>query len=430
MRSLAAIIAAGVTACAPRPAWHAVSPDHRSTVDVVQRGSSVCVARDARDVGCYDAVDLHRLEFSPEGAHLAYPVQHGRRWAIVRDGRLSAWWEAVGAPVWAGNGSRMAFAAFDGTSWRVVVDDEPGEAFDAVLDGSLVIDSRGKHVAYAARRGDSAHVVVDGVPGQGWPSVGLIVLGAGGDGVAYVARSTAGAMAVVNGRIGPLHDAIVSLILSDSGVRAAYAARDRGRWTVVEPEGERGPYEQVRALSFHPDQRRVAFVARAGSSESVVSNGLTQGWHSSVERAAFSAGGAHWGYVGHDSRGSRIVIDGAEVAREAWARDLVLSEHGRHRAWVARGADSLLAVVDDRGRYHYDVVVDGTLQFIGAGGSWACLAGDRRRRRLFVVVDGAATDRLLDWSELIRLGDRHAASAALRAWVGAEAALEVGMVAP
>jgi len=116
------------------------------------------------------------------------------------------------------------------------------------------------------------------------------------------------------------------------------------------------------------------------------------------------------------------VLDGAIVARATWAGDVALGVEGRHSYVV--GDDEGAAVVDERGRYAFDIVLGGSLLYVAGGQAWACLAGDRARRELYLVVDGARRDRL-DWEAVTREAERGGDESRIRDWVRsrAEAAL-------
>ena len=405
-------------ACASAPAWRATSPDHGTSLDVVARGKRACVTIAGRRDGCWDAVSLDGIAFSARGGRVAYPARIEGRWTIVRDGRPGARWEGVGAPVLSASGDRLAYAALDGGRWRVVADDSAGPPVDAVLAGSLAFDGDGRRLAYAARRGESTLVVVDGVPGEGWDGVGPIRFG--GALVAHAARRAGRVHLVLNGAALPAaHEAIGEVALAASGARWGYAAKDLGRWRVVTPEGALGPFDSVWALAHAPPDEALTFVVRDGGRAVLIRGGAAVARHDSLRAPVFARRGGRWGYVAHDAGGSAAVVDGRVIAREPWIGDLALGA-GERLAWVARRGDSV-AVVDERGRHAFDLVVDGTLQFVRDGASWACLAGDRARRRLWVVVDGVPTGRAFDWSEMARLARLGSGEEAIRAWVAAAA---------
>jgi len=428
-RTLGTAAAVGAASgCHPSATWRAMSPDHRTMVTVSSRGGRSCVVVASRPDGCFDGLAVRTLAFDATGAHVAYAARVGARWAVVRDGRAGALWDGVGAPVLSRDGSRLAYPAFANDRWRVVVDDVAGDAFDAILSGTLAFDPTGRRVMYAASRGDSVHVVVDGVTSPAWSGVGRLTFDGEGTHFAHAARKGRRWHVVVDGRPGPEHDEIGDVVLDSaspsradpgSRVQLAYAARDSGRWRVVADGIASAPFDAVRALGRPPNGEAIAFVARLDKREAVVRGGRIDRWHDAVEPPAFSLDG-RWGYVAHDGDSVSVMLDGRVAARAPWATDLAFGR-GARQAYVTTDGDRMV-VVDEVARHAFDLVVTGTLQFVGDGTAWACLAGDRARRELFVVVDGVRVGRPFDWSEIVRRMHDTDGAALVRGWVAAEAA--------
>jgi len=416
-----ACAAALQSACATAPPWRGLSPDHRTTVEVATRGRLSCVTVGRGATVCHDGVAVRAIAFSRHGGHVAYPAQDGARWTIVRDGIPGALWDGVGAPVLSADGARLAFPALSAGAWRVVVDGRVGEPFDEIIARSIAFSPGGESMAYAARRGDSTQVVINGVASAWWDGIGVVTFSKTGAHYAYAARRAARVTLVVDGAVQPPHDAISEVAMSADGDRWAFAARDGDEWRVIERSASHGPYAAVRALAFRPGTGDLTFIARVDDRERVVMGGVAQAEFRSVDAPAFDADGGTWGYVARDSGVAQVLKDGIVIARESWAADLAIAPHGLRFAYVARRHDTL-AVVDSHGtRYAFDVVVEGTLQFVGE--SWACLAGDRARKKLYVVVDGIGLARRLDWEEVVRLMSAGEERDVLRAWVGAEVEL-------
>jgi dipeptidyl aminopeptidase/acylaminoacyl peptidase len=400
--------------------WQAISPDHRVTAVARTDAGRACIRVSGGRPDCHEAIALGDLVFSASGSHLAYPARDSGRWAMVRDGRPGPAWDGVASPVFSPDGARLAYAAQDGGAWRVVVNDTAGERFDSLFAGSIVFGAGGRRVGYVARLGDSAHAVVDGHRSPGWAGLARLTFSVDGAHVAFLARSDRASVLVVDGRAGAPHERIVAFALGPSGDRAAYAAVDGGRWTVVEGDRSTGPYDAVRSLQYVPAGDSPVWIARAEGRERVYRNGAPGPAWDSVGALAFAERGGRWGYLGHDSAGTAIVLDGRTTAREPWASNLVASADGARLAWLARRGDTSV-VVDEHGTHPFDMLLDGSLQFLPDGRAWACLAGDRKRHRLFLVVEGVAEHRPFDWSENMRLLERDPTGAELVAWIGAEA---------
>lgn len=421
-----------VAGCRPAPAWHAVSPDHGTRVLVREGRGGTCVtvaARAPHARRCHDAVNVSGLAFARRGGSVAYAARDGDRWRVFHDGRASAAWAGVGPPVLSADGARLAHAASDGVAWRVIVDGIRGAPFDSVVAGSIGFDDAARRVAYAAWRGDSAHVVIDGIAGRGWRAVDRLGFAPGSGPVAWVGALGDRHHLVVGDSAGPANLAVGEIAWTRAGDRLAYAARADHGWHVVAGTWRSEPYGEVRALAWlgTGDEASPAFVARAGAREAVVVRGAPHAWHGRVGALVVTRGG-RWGYV---ADGEQVLVDGRPLAIERLVTELAIADDGSRHAYLAAAGDTML-VVDDRGRHRFDLVVDGTLQFVDGTSAWACIAGDRARRTLFVVVDGRRTTRRLDWAELVRLTQRHGerADVALRDWVAAEARLALAQRPP
>jgi hypothetical protein len=327
----------------------------------------------------------------------------------------------VGAPVLSPGGERIAYPATDGIAWHVVDDEHPGAAYDAIVEGSILFDTAARHLAFIARRGDSALVVVDGVSGRGWQSARGLLFSKDGARVGYVAQLGDRVMPVVDGVALRAHEQVGDLLFSPSGRSFAYSASDSGAWYVYEGASRLGPFQSVSSLAYTTDDVNEwpAFIARSTHGEAAVVRGTPRAWHTRVSSLAVAASGARWGYV---ADGTTVHLSSGPLPPDSAAAELVMSSNGSRFAYLAADAHGV-AVVHDRGRTAFDLVVDGTLQFIDDTDVWACIAGDRARSRLFVVVDGRDTGRPLDWVEVVRFtqtrnGD---ATTLLRGWVAAEA---------
>ncbi len=391
------------------------------TVEARRHGRLACLRVPASPEDCRDSIALAGVTLSDSGGHVAFPARIGERWAIVRDGRAGRLWDGVAAPVFAPDGTRLAYAALDSGAWRAVVDDSVGERWDSLFTGSLSFDRTGHRFGYVAERGGDTHAVVDGVVGPAYERIARLAFSADGSRVVYVASDRTGARLVVDGRAGTPHEAIGEVAIAADGSRVAYEARDAGDWFVVAGHRTFGPYAAVRTLTFGGGSG-LFWVAGDGRDERVVRDGVAGPAWTAVEGPVVAEAGARWGYVGQDSAGAAVVLDDSVVAREGWAANLVLSRDGSRAMWLVGRGDTL-AVVDDHGLHPFDLLIDGTLVVLRDGRTWACLAGDRTRKRLFVAVEGSAERRPFDWSEITRLEQRDPGSAAVRAWVAAEGEL-------
>lgn len=423
-RALTALAIVGVMAgCRSAGPWEAIGPDRRTLVTVASRGGRQCVAVGERLDGCYDGVSLPTVAIA--GPHLAYAVQVGRRWAVVHHGEAGPMWEGVGRPCLSPDGTHVAYPALESGRWRVVVDRAPGEAFDAILAGSLRFDSGGRRTAYAGTRDGGMWVVLDGVREGPWAAVAQLQFDPSGAHFGYTGRDAAGTSVVIDGWVGPPHGQVGELVVGGTRAptpewgapaRSAYAAAEGGPWR-VRADGVSGPpFDAVRDLVLLPEG--VAYVGRRDGRETLVRGAQVGEWHDRVSAAAFADDG-RWGYVADEAEQARVIIEGREVTAAPWAADVAFGVGGRSAFVVGDGEGSI--VVDEAGRHPFDLVVAGSLLYVDGGRTWACLVGNERRRELFVVAGGRRVGSAFDWSELVRLARGDGDPASIRAWVAAEA---------
>jgi Tol biopolymer transport system component len=96
--------------------------------------------------------------FSPDSQHLAYrlplSVKPGfmikTRWVVMLDGKQSPLFEDVAIIHFSPDSKHIAYAAKRGKDdWCVMLDEQPGPKFEAIVDGP-VFSPDGKHIAYVA----------------------------------------------------------------------------------------------------------------------------------------------------------------------------------------------------------------------------------------------------------------------------------------
>ncbi len=373
--------------------WTANTPDLRASLVVEEREGKHCVRLATRDDGCFDGVDVHSIAFDETGMHSALAVRVGIRWGVAVNGRLGAMWDGVGAPRMSSSGGRVAYAADSSGRWRVVHDGAGGPSFDAILAGSLQLDHSGCTVAYVARRGADLLVVAGAYTSIPWLAVRSLVL------------------------------AHTSEAVRDSSCRhtpsVAYAARDSAGWHLV-IDGQAGPpYDAVRDVRFGALHDDVVAIARSHDRESLIRGRREPSvWHDEIIHVAVGRDG-RVGYLVQDGDDVVALVDGhTELARGA-VTDLALGGDG-DAVWVV-DSGRRQSIVSATGSFVFDRVVEGTLQYLATGQSWAALVGDRARRELRIVVDGRDVGRRFDWSEITRRLRQGGGADAVRAWVAAEA---------
>lgn len=426
---LAGLAACTVAGCA-RFTWEMRTPDHRYVVSVRDRDHRTCVYIEDLPVGCYDGVGLHDLVFGGGGARLAYPAKVEGGWTVVRDGLPGRVWDGVASLVWSPHGEHLAYGALSGSGWCVVLDDAVQASWDSLIAGSLVFSPNGERIAYVAERNRRVHAVRDGVPGPAWDAVTLLRFSPDGSRLAYVAWKEFGARAVEDDAMGPPLDEISELVYSPDGRRLAYAAREADRWFVIVNGDPVGPYRTVRDLAFRPWDNALVFVAGVDGGEAVVVDKTAGPAFLSVQPPVFSEHGERWGYIAEAEDGFVIRLDGQDLAKEEEANSLALSPDGSRYVYVARRGGAPY-VVDETTVSRFDLLLEGSLLFCADGRTWACLAGDWRKQRLFVVVEGRPERPPFDWEGVVKLmrplhgrpDEAELSSVRVRDWVRAEAML-------
>ena len=274
-------------------------------------------------------------------------------------------------------------------------------------------------------------MVIDGREGRPYDGVGELVVTPFRH--AYAALREPHWMAVVDGAEEGGYERVDGLRMSAQG-NVAYVARRRDDHWVVHDGTASAHYAHVEpsSLRFAPDGQ-LSFVARTHQGQThMVINGALGPAFDAVTPAVFAARGQRWGYIATRGRHAIVVVDGKASIPYGWARELVFSPDGERHAYFARRGPFEMVAASNR-RHALERVVVGTLVFDESGQHWACVAGIRRLRRFFLVIDGAATKRF-DIGEVVAASARiaphkraaHALDVGLvRRWVAAELALEL-----
>ncbi len=467
---LAAALLVGSLVSCTWVAWRGHTPDRRVRVVVREKSGRQFVIRDGAREPSFDGIAVEGIAFSDDGRHLAYPARRGGRWCVVTDGVLGPFCEGVGFVRFGPGSAAPAYAILRKGKWVVVKDGSEGSALDSILAGSLAFSPDGSHLAYAGTLSGSSYVVMDGLAGPGYDGIAELSFSADSQHWVYIGRTGSLVRIVGDGNEGPTHDEIQEPRLSSSGGRLAYAARDGREWHVLS-DGEKGPvfdavhsltfdpsgkslayvgifdrraavvrdgkrgeaYDEIvtGSLVFSPDGRDLAFMAVQGGRMAAVLNGLPGPWNESVSNLAFDPCDGALIYIQGEGEMCRWVRNGVPGTDWTWIGQGVFSP-GCRFGYIARGKDGMRVLIDGK-EFPVDLAVDGSLVFSDDGKHWACLAGDSKIKKLFVIVDSLLIRRPFDWEEMageiLRFppGTMRLAEAAdsLRRWVKAELELAI-----
>lgn len=445
--------------------WHGHSPDRRVHVVVREKLGHQIVFRDGKSDPAFDGISVEGIAFSDDGQHLAYPARRGDRWCLVLDGKPGPFWEGIGLVRFGPNAKKPVYAGYNQGQWRMVVDGRSEPAMDSILLESLTFSPDGNHVAYAGTISGRTHVVRDGLADPGFDGIGGLAFSADSGHLLYVARSDSGVRIVVDGQGGLSYDDIAEPIFDPLGQRLAYAAKNGQEWFIV-LDGKEGPgfeavggltfaasgkkfayvgsregrasvildgsqgeaYEQIisDSLCFSPDGQHLAFVALEGGHMSAVLDGVPGPWSHQVSHLTFHPCDGKLLYVESSQQKSRLIMNGIAGPEWVWIGELSFGP-GCRLGYLVRSEQAMKVLVDNQ-EYEVDLAIDETLVFSDDGRHWACLAGDERHKKLFVIIDSPQHRRPFEWEEMIGELQRipikslspTEAAIKLRRWVKAE----------
>ncbi len=140
-----------------------VSPDSRHIAFAFAKDQSVSVILNGRPLKRYSNIGMSAFKFSPDGKKLAYPVTRGPSWTISVNGVEGELYDGIGTTIaFSSDSQHMAYAARKGEKRVVVLDgkEQKGE-YNAILEGTPILNRGGKHIAYGAGRGTKWLVVMN-----------------------------------------------------------------------------------------------------------------------------------------------------------------------------------------------------------------------------------------------------------------------------
>jgi len=303
---------------------------------------------------------IGHIAFSPDGSTLAYVASDRERDAVVCNGVVGRWYDAVRWLALSGPGTgRCAYAARHGDRALVVCDETEGPDFDEV--GGVMFSPDGARLAYWGDVGAGVLALIEGLPDALHLSVSDTIFSPRGDRVAYVAgsgerlakppvwrvpsweplrghkgRSTTRMAVVLDGEIGPSHDEVNHLQFSADGGRFAYFARRDEEVSLIVDGTELARCDHRPSycyeLQFSPDGQHTTCVMPHSQGDALFVDGELVAVHHTITDIMFSPEGERIAYVVSDDIGRSLVLDGRRSADvgEAIQRFWFAEEHCIH----------------------------------------------------------------------------------------------------
>lgn len=206
----------------------------------------------------FDDADLPT--FDTTGENYAYPVSQQNQWAIVANGILKEWWDAVGTPVHTING--VAYPARKYTKWFWYMQEMRGPGYDYVFGGSVSPD--GTRIAYCAQEDFKRFAVIDGIRGDNFDNVSPVVFSESGV-YAYRAENNNKECIVTPSGYGPLFDSISMPLFGGEKVSLVYAAKESGRWNVYRDHRPvfKKSYNYIGNIIYSSEKKRFFAIAQS-----------------------------------------------------------------------------------------------------------------------------------------------------------------------
>ena len=235
-----------------------------------------------------DSLGWDDLVFTPDSLVMAYPAFDGMHWRMVINGDPGPNWDSFTTPpLTAENGSRVLYIATKNGQYYVVDRHTPA-AYDKhgnlaggfrLIDRPPVISANGRAFVYWALGDDMVWRIYQNhvyVPGYDAQRPGKIVISEDGQTLAAVLKRDQHWHVVQNAQPSPPYTAIGknSLKLSPDGERLTYAVKKQLGWAVVENGTEHPTYTAVAAnsLRFSPDSQRLVYAALSQGRWSIIEN--------------------------------------------------------------------------------------------------------------------------------------------------------------
>ena len=288
---------------------------------------------------------------------------------------------------------------------------------NAFQDGrlrELRVSPDNRRIAYIADAQEGVRVVIDQSLGRTYNNVWAGSLSFSPDSQAVTYLATRGSHSfVISGdqEYGPYDQMIdCSPTFSADSQHFAYAAQQKEKAAVFRDSELVGQFEGLGdRLTYSPDGCTLAFRARSGEKEYIISNERVGNPYDRVGNPRFSLDSSRLAYVARRDGKWFVVVDEQEGRPFEHALHPVFSPDSQRLAYYAGNEKSWFVVVDDEpmGPYfEFSIGEKRSFKFSPDSNRLACIGSERekwfafRRLREFVVVDNVEGRRYMDAANL------------------------------
>jgi hypothetical protein len=294
------------------------------------------------------------LLFDHRGDHVIYALYNHGRWCWQVDDSTLADCRVLRTPVVSDGAETVVWIDSSDGSERVVINGQPGPAYERIVGSSLSVSRDGRHSFYVGIRSGKARAVRDGVPQAQYDNMSA------------------------------------QAVFSPDGARVAYYGRTSNKKECVVLDGVAGPeYDLVTAMTFSGDGAHFAYLVISGGSSFFVVDGTAQTSHfdKASDHFVFAPVGGRFAYAGTRGNSWIVVTDGNENSACAGVSALKFSQDGAHFAHEELGTDGKLHVfVDSEERWIHEGDAESDITFSANGLHVAYLIG--RNSKCMAVLDG------------------------------------------
>lgn len=302
-----------------------------------------------------DTLDWDSLVVTPDSSVIAYTAYINGAWRIVVNGDPGpAWDRIVSGPVITSTGPSVFYTTFHNGQYHLVDRHTAGPGM-YLIDSPPVASDDGRVFAYWAMGNDQVwRVFRNHKPIRGYDAnrPGQLAVSADGQSLAAVIKRNGQWYVVQDRKPGPAYTAIGqgSLRFSPDSKRIAYAVRKQTGWAVIIDGKEQATYAQLAGggLLFSPDSKRFVYVALTEGRWSLIEDNQAHPAFSQIDTQtiAFSPDSKRIAYLVSNIGRPAVVLDGQLLGEYDDVQYPTFSPDSKHLVYAATLADKTRLLVD------------------------------------------------------------------------------------